>query len=230
MAMDRADEIVERLRSLGNPANLPGMARYGIDVSSAFGVTIPQLRAIAKEAGTDHGLALALWRTGVHEARILASMVDDPARVTVRQMDAWARAFDSWDVCDQVCGNLFDRTPMVLDRIRAWAERPETFVRRAAFASIAAVTVHRHDVGDDELRSFLPLIEAASDDDRNYVRKAVSWALRQIGKQNVELNADAIATAARVRERGTRAARWIASDVLREITSEAVQTRLRRGR
>jgi 3-methyladenine DNA glycosylase AlkD len=230
MAMDRADEIVERLRSLGNPANLPGMARYGIDVSSAFGVTIPQLRAIAKEAGTDHGLALALWRTGVHEARILASMVDDPARVTVRQMDAWARTFDSWDVCDQVCGNLFDRTPMVLDQIRAWAERPETFVRRAAFASIAAVTVHRHDVGDDELRSFLPLIEAASDDDRNYVRKAVSWALRQIGKQNVELNADAIATAERVRERGTRAARWIASDVLREITSEAVQTRLRRGR
>jgi 3-methyladenine DNA glycosylase AlkD len=224
--MDRADEIVERLRSLGNRANLPGMARYGIDVSHAVGVTIPVLRGIARETGTDHGLALALWRTEVHEARILASMVDDAGRVTVRQMDAWARDFDSWDLCDQVCGNLFDRTRHALERIPAWAGRSETFVRRAAFATIAGVTVHRRDVADDDLRSFFPLIEAAADDDRNYVRKAVSWALRQIGKRNRALNADAVAVAERLHERQTRPARWIASDVLRELTSEAVRARL----
>jgi 3-methyladenine DNA glycosylase AlkD len=228
VAVDRAVEIVERLRSLGEPANLPGMARYGIDVSNAFGVAIPLLRSIAKETGRDHRLALALWRTGIHEARILASMVDEPGRVTVRQMDTWARGFDSWDVCDQVCGNLFDRTPHAIDRVHAWAERPEPFVRRAAFATIAGITVHRRDVGDDELRAMLPLIEAASDDDRNYVRKAVSWALRQIGKRNMRLNAEAVRTAERIRARRTRAARWIASDALRELTGDAVQRRLRR--
>jgi 3-methyladenine DNA glycosylase AlkD len=226
--MDRADEIVERLRSLGNPANLPGMARYGIDVSHAVGVTIPVLRGIARETGTDHDLALGLWRTEVHEARILASMVDDPALVGVRQMDAWARDFDSWDLCDQVCGNLFDRTARAMDRIPVWAGRRETFVRRAAFATMAGITVHRRDVSDDHLRSFLPLIEAAADDDRNYVRKAVSWALRQIGKRNLVLNADAVATAERIRERGTRSARWIASDVQRELTNDAVRARLAR--
>jgi 3-methyladenine DNA glycosylase AlkD len=228
-AAERADAILERLRALGNSANLPGMARYGIEVSNAVGVTIPTLRAIAKETGHDHALALALWRSGMHEARILASMIDDPSRVTVRQMDAWARAFDSWDVCDQVCANLFDRTPHAVDRVFAWAERPETFVRRAAFATMAALTVHRPDLGDDELRAFLPAIEAAADDDRNYVRKAVSWALRQIGKRNPALNADAVATAEAIRARGTRAARWIASDALRELTGERVRRRLRTG-
>jgi 3-methyladenine DNA glycosylase AlkD len=226
--MDRADETLERLRAVARSENLAGMARYGIEVSSALGVPIPELRAIAKGIGHDHALALALWRTGVHEARILASMIDDPAATTVRQMDAWARTFDSWDVCDQVCANLFDRTPHAIDRIRAWAPRPETFVRRAAFATLAGLTVHRRDVSDAELRSFLPLIERASDDDRNYVRKAVSWALRQIGKRNPALNADALAAAERIRGRGTRAARWIASDVLRELTSETVRGRLER--
>lgn len=225
--MDPADEIVDQLRALGDPRNLPGMARYGIDVSHAFGVTIPALRAVAKETGRDHTLALALWRTGAHEARILASMVDEPDRVTVRQMDRWVRAFDSWDLCDQVCTNLFDRTQHAVGRANAWAERPETFVRRAAFATIAGITVHRRDVGDDELRALLPLIESASDDDRNYVRKAVSWALRQIGKRSLALNADAVTTAERIRARGSRAARWIASDALRELTGDAVRRRLR---
>jgi 3-methyladenine DNA glycosylase AlkD len=225
--MDRADEILGRLRALGDPANLPGMARYGIEVSNAFGVTIPALRTLAREVGRDHALALALWRTGAHEARILASMVDEPGRVSVRQMDAWARAFDSWDVCDQVCANLFDRTPYAIDRVHAWAPRPETFVRRAAFATIAGIAVHRRDIGDDDLRALVPLVESASDDDRNYVRKAVSWALRQIGKRNLTLNRDAVAAAERIRERGSRSARWIASDVLRELTGETVQRRLR---
>jgi 3-methyladenine DNA glycosylase AlkD len=202
------------------------MARYGIQVSAALGVSIPELRRIARDHRNDHALALALWRTGIHEARILASMVDDPARVTIRQMDAWVRAFDSWDVCDQVCANLFDRTPHAVDRVFAWAERPETFVRRAAFATIAGLSVHRGDGPEADLRAFLPLIESASDDDRNYVRKAVSWALRQIGKQSPALNVEAVATAERIRARGTRSARWIASDALRELTGEAVRRRL----
>jgi 3-methyladenine DNA glycosylase AlkD len=223
----RAEAVVERLRAMGNPANLTGMARYGIDVSNAFGVTIPALRATARQTGRDHALALALWRSGAHEARILASMVDDPARVTVRQMDAWARAFDSWDVCDQVCGNLFDRTPHAIGRVFAWAERPETFVRRAAFATVAGLSVHRRDLSDDVFRAFLPTIEAASDDDRTYVRKAVSWALRQIGKRSLALNADARATAEAIRTSGTRSAGWIASDVARELSGDAVQRRLR---
>lgn len=227
--MDRAATLVERLSTLADPSSLSGMARYGIEVTDALGVTIPVLRSVAKETGPDHRLALALWRTGVHEARILASMVDEPARVTVRQMDAWARGFDSWDVCDQVCANLFDRTPFAIDRAHAWAGRPEVFVRRAAFATIAGIAVHRRDIGDDELRALLPLVEAASDDDRAYVRKGVSWALRQVGKRSLGLNASAVATAERIRRRGTRAARWVASDALRELTGEAVQSRLRRA-
>jgi 3-methyladenine DNA glycosylase AlkD len=221
-----ADDVLGRLKALADPARLPGMARYGIEVSNAFGVSIPSLRAIARTTGRDHALALALWRTGVHEARILASMVDEPARVTIRQMNGWASSFDSWDVCDQVCTNLFDRTDHAVDRATAWSARRQEFVRRAAFATIAGLAVHRRDLGDDDVRALLDLIESAADDDRNYVRKAVSWALRQIGKRNGELNAEAIATAERIGSRRTRSSRWIAADALRELTSEPVRGRL----
>jgi 3-methyladenine DNA glycosylase AlkD len=222
----RVAEVVERLRSLADPTRVAGMARYGIEVSNALGVSIPDLRRVAGDHRRDHALALALWRTGIHEARILASMVDDPARVTVRQMNAWARDLDSWDVCDQVCGNLFDRTPHAADRATAWAVRSEPFVKRAAFAIVAGLAVRRPDVADDDLRRFLPLIEGASDDDRNFVRKSVSWALRQIGKRSPDLNADAVATAERIAASASRSARWIASDALRELRSAAVRERL----
>jgi 3-methyladenine DNA glycosylase AlkD len=221
-----ADDVLGRLKALANPARLPGMARNGIEVSNALGVPIPSLRAIARTTGRDHALALALWRTGVHEARILASMVDEPARVTIQQMNGWASSFDSWDVCDQVCTNLFDRTDHAVDRATAWSARPQEFVRRAAFATIAGLAVHRRDLSDDEVRALLDLVESAADDDRKYVRKAVSWALRQIGKRNGELNAEAIATAERIGSRRTRSSRWIAADALRELTSEPVQRRL----
>jgi 3-methyladenine DNA glycosylase AlkD len=218
-ASNRADDIIARLEAVADPTRLTGMARYGIEVSNALGVSIPTLRAIARTTGRDHSLALVLWGTGVHEIRILASMVDEPGRVTVRQMNGWASAFDSWDLCDQVCTNLFDRTAHAVNRAAAWAVRREEFVRRAAFATIAGLAVHRRDLTDDDLRALLVIVESAADDDRNYVRKSVSWALRQIGRRNENLNAAAIASAERIRRRDTRAARWIATDALRELTN-----------
>jgi 3-methyladenine DNA glycosylase AlkD len=225
-----ADDILARLETLADPARLPGMARYGIEVSNALGVSIPALRGIARTTGRDHTLALALWRTGVHEARILASMVDEPTRVTIRQMNGWASSFDSWDLCDQACTNLFDRTSHAVDRATAWSARPQEFVRRAAFATIAGLAVHRPDLTDDDMRELLVLVESATDDDRNYVRKAVSWALRQIGKRSAALNAEAIASAQRIRTRQSRAARWIAADALRELTAAPVRRKLDRER
>lgn len=191
-------------------------------------MSIPQLRGIARGIGTDHELARVLWDTGIHEARILASMVDDPGRVTPSQMDAWVRAFDSWDLCDQVCSNLLDRTPHTFRKAMAWSGRRSEFVRRAGFATMACAAVHRKDVGDEPFDAFLPVIVGASTDERNYVKKAVNWALRQIGKRDAGLNKRAIATARKISGLDSRAARWIAADALRELTSPAVQDRLRR--
>jgi 3-methyladenine DNA glycosylase AlkD len=179
--------------------------------------------------GNDHDRALALWTTGVHEARILASMTDEVPRVTPSQMDAWAREFDSWDLCDQVSGNLFDRTPHAFRKARAWSARRSEFVRRAGFATMACAAVHRKDVGDEPFEAFLPVIVGASTDERNYVKKAVNWALRQIGKRNAGLNRRAIATANEISGLDSGAARWIGADALRELTSPAVQDRLRRS-
>lgn len=222
----QAARILAELRRIADPTRLPGMARYGIAVDRALGVSIPDLRRMARALEPDHDLALALWSTGVHEARILAGMVDDPAVVTSSQMDAWTRDFDSWDLCDQVCANLFAHTRHAFAKAETWGRRDATFVARAGFALIAAIAVRRTDVDDERVAAFLPLIEARADDDRNYVRKAVNWALRQIGKRSAGLNAQAIATAERIAARDTKAARWIARDALRELRSEAVQARL----
>lgn len=224
-----ADAVLRELRSLADPTRLPGMARYGIVVDRALGVSIPDLRRLARRLGQDHELALALWATRVHEARILAAMVDDPARVTRTQMDRWARDLDSWDVCDQVCSNLFDATPFALEKALAWSSQRPEFVKRAAFATVAAAAVHRKDEDDARFAAFFPAIEAQATDDRPYVRKAVNWALRQIGKRSPELHRGAISCAERIRERDSRSARWIASDALRELRSEAVRGRLGLG-
>jgi len=213
-----AAELIAELRSLGNPANLAGMSRYGIRTDRALGVGIPALRGLARRAGRDHALAAWLWETGIHEARILASMVDVPGMVTGEQMDAWVLGFDSWDLCDQVCSNLFSRTSHAWARALAWSTRSEEFVKRAGFALMAALTVHDRAASDDAFQPFLAAIERGSDDNRNYVRKAVSWALRQIGKRGPKLRARAVDTAFRIRARGTPAARWIAGDALRELT------------
>lgn len=197
------------------------MARFGINPDRALGVRIPDLRTLAREIGTDHSLALRLWRTGVHEARILAGMIDDPARVTERQMESWARSFDSWDICDQVCMNLFDKTPLAWSKAAEWAGRDEEFVKRAGFALMACLAVHDKGAGDGAFRRFLPSIEREAGDDRNFVKKAVNWALRQIGKRNGRLRRDALRAARRLAENESRAARWVGRDALRELGGRA---------
>ncbi len=222
--------ILKRLRSLADPANVEGMARFGISRKNTLGVSMPQLRSMAKKLGKDHRLALRLWDSGIHEARILASIVDDPSQVTEKQMERWVRAFDSWDVCDQACMNLLDKTPDAHKKAVEWSRRKEEFVKRAGFALMAALAVHDKKACDRDFTRFLPLIKRGSTDDRNFVRKAVNWALRQIGKRNLHLNAEAIKTAKTVYALDSASARWIASDAIRELSSPAVQKRLRSRR
>jgi 3-methyladenine DNA glycosylase AlkD len=219
--------VVEELRAAADASRKPGMARVGVRVDRALGVSIPDCRRMARGNQRDHALALELWRTRIHEAQILASMVDDPEQVTDEQMEGWVGDFDSWDVCDQVCGNLFGLTPSAFDKALAWTERPEEFVKRAGFALIAERAVRDHEHGDDFWIGWLPVIRNGAQDDRNYVRKAVNWSLRQIGKRNLVLNAAAIAEAERLSQEESRSARWIARDALRELRSEAVRSRLR---
>lgn len=212
-----APEVLTRLRAHANPANVAGMARYGISSAGTLGVPIPVLRALAKECGRDHALAAEVWASGVHEARILASLIDDPALVTRRQMNAWAREFDSWDVCDQCCQNLFRYTPVAWEMAVKWSAAKPEFVRRAAFSLMAGLAVKAKDAPDARFEALLPLIAAAATDERNMVRKAVNWALRAIGKRNPQLRARAIATAREIRAVDSPAARWIAADALREL-------------
>lgn len=209
---------------MANPSDLEGMARYGIATDRALGgIGLPRLRAMAKRIGRDHSLAAELWASGIHEARILAALVDDPGQVTEHQMEIWAADFDSWDIVDGVCGSLFDRTPYAYDKAIEWSGREEEFVKRAGFSLMCALVVHDKAAPDDAFRRFFPLIEREAGDPRNFVRKAVNWALRQIGKRNRTLNREAIDVAERIHETGPRPARWVASDALRELRSEKVQ-------
>ena len=220
------DDVLEALRERAAPSRLEGMARYGIDTSRGLGVSLPEIRTVARSVGRRHGLAQQLWATEIHEARILASMVDEPERVTPSQMDRWARDFASWDVCDQVCSNLFVRTAHAHAKAARWSSSRAEFVKRAAFSLMASLAVHDKDADDDAFEAFLPLIVEGANDERNFVKKSVNWALRQIGKRDRRLNASAIATAEEIRALDSRAARWIAADSLRELRSDAVQARL----
>lgn len=219
--MSGEESLLEELRKLANPNNVEGMARFGINPHGTLGISIPTLRAIAKRNGKNHEVAGALWHSGIHEARILASMVEDPKAVTSEQMDAWVADFDSWDVCDQVCSNLFCRTPHAQEKVAAWAKRDEEFIRRAAFALICAITVYDKKAPDDYFLNLLPLIEKHAADPRNFVKKAVNWALRQIGKRNPNLWVHAMATAERIARQPHPSARWIARDAIRELKSRA---------
>ncbi|HUH99685.1 MAG TPA: DNA alkylation repair protein, partial [Nitrososphaerales archaeon] len=222
----RRGAVLGRLRELSDHAALAGMGRCGINTKKAFGVSVPQLRKLAREIGKNHDLARQLWQSGYHEARILASMIDDPRLVTEAQIEAWANDFDSWDVCDQCCGNLFDKTSFAYRKAVEWSKRDQEFVKRASFALMAWLAFHDKKAKDEELEAFLPVIEAESTDERNYVRKAVNWALRQIGKRNLELNALAITAAERISQKDSRAARWIAAEALRELNSEGARRRI----
>lgn len=223
---DGSRDVVDELRAAADAARVPGMARVGINVDRAMGVSIPDCRRIAKRHRPDHDLARGLWGTGIHEARILASMVDDPGEVTMQQMERWVVDFDSWDLCDQVCGNLFGLTPRVFTVARRWSRRDETFVKRAGFVLIAERAARDRDHDDAFWLRWMPTIRRGASDERNYVKKAVNWALREIGKRNPALNRAAIEEAEHLLSLDGRAPHWIARDALRELRGDAVATRL----
>lgn len=228
----KVPEILKELKLLGTPENVVGMARFGIVVENAFGVPTPVLKRFAKEvkmqANDRHELSMGLWGTGNHDARALAFLIDDPKQVTTKQMDAWAKDFDNWATVDGTCCYLFCRTPFAYEKAVEWAgEKPE-FVKRAGFSLMAYLTVHDKKADDAKFAAFLPVIERNSNDDRNFVKKAVNWALRQLGKRSLYLNRLAVETANRIKLQDTRPARWIAADALREITAEKVIERLKK--
>jgi 3-methyladenine DNA glycosylase AlkD len=218
-------DIIKKLRSLSNPKNVAGMAKYGINPKNTLGVNIPTIRKMGKLIGQHHALALKLWASGIHEARLLASLVDEPAKVTEKQIEQWVKDFDSWDICDQVV-HLFEATPYAYKKCWQWAKRKEEYVKRAAFALMAVLVVHDKKAPDSIFVKFLPVIKNASTDERNFVKKAVNWTLRNIGKRNEHLNRIAIKTAEQIRKIDSKTARWIAADALRELKSAAVQKKI----
>ena len=210
-------KVLAELRRLANPTNVAGMARFGIVGKELLGISMVQLRTIAKQTGRDHELAEELWASGVFEARILAAFVAEPARVTRRQANSWARDFECWADCDGLCIHLFRKTPFAHELAVAWSGRREELVKRAGFTMMATLAVHDKAAGDEVFRSYLGRVQEEATDERHNVKKGVNWALRQIGKRNPILNREAIRTAKRIREMDSRAARWIAADALREL-------------
>ena len=219
-----------RLESLRNPAAAVGIARFGINTRNTLGVPLPDLRKLAKEAGKDHELALELWRSGHRDARILAALVDRPQVVAEEQMERWVVDFDSWDVFDGCCNHLFDSTEFAQRKAVEWSARDAEFVKRAGFVPMATRAVHDKTLSDAAFERFFPIIARDATDSRNMVKKEVNWALRQIGKGNLELSALSLSTTAAVHEMDSASARWIASDPMRELRSDAVLRRLRRVR
>ena len=225
--MITTDTILEKLHENANPNAVDGMKKYGITPSEALGVSIPILRSIAKEIRKDHELALALWEIDLRETRILASMVDEPSKVTTEQMDLWVSDFDYWEICDQCCMNLFEKTSLARDKAFEWSGKQEEFVKRAGFVMMARLAVSDKQAPDEPFLAFFPVIEREAVDGRNMVKKAVNWALRQIGKRSLYLNNRATECAERIGKLDSKSARWIASDALRELRSEKVLERLK---
>ena len=223
------EDIIIELVNLSNPEDMNGMARFGIKPQKSYGVRIRELRKISKKAGKNHQLANKLWEADYRETKILACMIEDSELVTSEQMDNWALKFDYWEICDQCCMNLFSKTSFVNTKIFEWSNHEEEFVKRAAFTLIAVLAVHDKEAQDDEFEQFFPIIINEASDNRNYVKKAVNWALRQIGKRNVELNKKAISIAEKIYTIDTKSARWIATDVLKELKSEKVQNKLNKS-
>ncbi len=222
-----AGSLVKTLERLGTKATKASLTRYGIVAPNAFGVPMSAIQKLAKQTGKDHALAVALWKTESYEARLLAAFVAEPERLTPAEMDRWAKDFDNWAVCDTACMHLFDRTPHALERVTAWSKRREEFVKRAAFALLASVALHDRSTPDAAFRSFLPLIERASDDERNFVKKAVLWALRGVGGRSTALHDEAMALARQLGASDAPAARFIGKGALRELTSAAALRRLK---
>lgn len=223
------DSILHWLKKHSSTATHEGMARYGIPADNASGVSVEDIRRLAKEIGRDHQLALALWETGSYEARMLTPFIDEPTRVTPAQMDRWCRDFDSWAICDALCFHLFDKTPHAWSKIAKWSDSRAEFVRRAGFALLASVALHDKTAPDRPFLDSLQLIERAATDDRNFVKKAVSWALRGIGKRNPNLHAAAVTLAHRLAKSNGAAARWIGKDAIRDLATPATRRRLDRA-
>lgn len=216
----RLQTALALLHQNARPEELAGMARFGIVGENRLGLSVPAMRGIARTLGRDHALARQLWDTGIPDARIVASMVAEPALLTSRQMDAWVKGFAAWDVCDQTCLNAFAKSPLAWRKVNAWATRRDEFVRRAAFALLATLAVHDKQAGDAPFIAALALVEATAHDERNFVKKAVNWALRSIGKRNATLCAQAMDAARRIQQQGSKPARWIAADALRELDTK----------
>ncbi|TRO56585.1 DNA alkylation repair protein [Candidatus Bathyarchaeota archaeon] len=195
-------------------------------VEKRLGVSMPELRKMAKELGKDHKIALNLWKTGIADAQLLAGMIDEPEKITENQMEDWVKDINSWDVCDQLCANLFEKTPLAWKKIHDWSKREEEFVKRSAYALIACLAWHDKEADDRKFIKLLPVIEFGATDERNFVKKAVNWALRNIGKRNRKLNKVAINTARKIGRINSKTARWVASDAIRELNSGAVKKRL----
>ena len=218
--MDAIQFVLEHLKEKADANYLKGMARFGIDNSKALGVKLPEIRKLAKIIKKDHELALALWDTQIHEARILASLIADPKQVTAELMDSWTGDFYSWDICDQLCGNLFDRTPFAIDKAIEYSAHEQEFVKRAGFVLMAEYAIHNKNAPDDVFINLFPIMEREAWDDRNFVKKAVNWALRQIGKRNNILKVKAINTARNIYNQPAKSAKWIAKNALDELISK----------
>jgi 3-methyladenine DNA glycosylase AlkD len=226
--MPSANEIINKLKAKARPDQLKGMARFAIVGEGRLGVSVPEMRKLAEEIGKDHQLALELWRSGIPEARIMAGMIGDPEKLTEKQMEDWVEDFNSWDVCDQVCMNLFEKSSLAMKKIHDWSKRDEEFVKRTAYALIACLAWHDKKAKDDVFIQLFPVIKDGATDERNFVKKAVNWALRNIGKRNPNLNKIAVKVAKEIQQMDSKAARWIASDAIRELVSEGVQQRLKK--
>lgn len=223
---DQVRQILQELERRGSKRNRDGMARYGIVAKKVFGVSVSDLQKLGKRVGRDHALAEALWQTGWYEARMLCAFIDEPSRVTAAQMDRWARDFDNWAICDTVCLHLFDRTPHAWRKVEQWSRRRDEFVRRAAFALLAGLSLHDRSSGDAPFLAALPLIEDAATDDRNFVKKGVNWALRAVGSRSQALNAAASSVARRLAESTEAAPRWIGRDALRQLSGVTTKKRI----
>jgi len=226
--LQSVEKVLRTLKLKADPRSVQGMVKFGMSGEQRLGISIPELRKLAKELGQDHNLALELWKTGIPEAKILAGMIAEPTKLTEEQMEDWVKDINSWDVCDQTCMNFFEKTPLAWKKIHEWSKRDEEYVKRTAFTLLACLAWHDKKASDNQFIELFAVIKAGSDDNRNYVKKSVSWALRNIGKRNVDLNRAALEMAQEIQRLDSKAARWIASDVIRELESEAVQRRLGR--
>jgi 3-methyladenine DNA glycosylase AlkD len=219
----QSDDILKRLKSLSDPRAVEGMAKYGITPERTYGVSIPNLRKIAKETGKDHELAKKLWESNIRETRILACMTDDPEMVSEEQMENGVKDFDYWEICDQCCMNLFEKTKIAYQKSIEWSSRDEEFVKRAGFVLMARLAFSDKKADDERFEKFFPIIKREATDNRNFVKKAVNWALRQIGKRNLNLNSKAIETAKEIQKIDSKSAKWITQDAIKELTSEVIQ-------